>query len=126
MVKIELKGRVARVNQTKLRKNPDNWHDVVIPGLDRRNDVPTVPERVPGTNESFKFRKDQYKQLVDDTELRPTSETGPKLGGKILEPETEDERGDLFENSDDDIEYVSGPQDSFLEEFLLSGFATME
>ena len=32
-----------RVNQTKLRKNPDPWHDVVIPGLEGRDAIVTVP-----------------------------------------------------------------------------------
>ena len=43
MVTIDLKGTATQVNQSKLRKNPDNWHDVVIPGLDGRDAVPTVP-----------------------------------------------------------------------------------
>ena len=36
-------GQVIAVNQSKLRKNPDPWHDVVIPGLDGKDAVPTVP-----------------------------------------------------------------------------------
>merc|ERR1712078_78935 len=41
MVTIDLNGRSVVVNQSKIRKNPDNWHDVVIPGLHGRDDVPT-------------------------------------------------------------------------------------
>jgi len=43
MVTIDLKGHSARVNQSKIRKNPDNWHDVVIPGLHGRDGVVIVP-----------------------------------------------------------------------------------
>ena len=43
MVLIDVKGQTLRVNSTKLRKNPDNWHDMVIPGLEGRDDTPTVP-----------------------------------------------------------------------------------
>ena len=43
MVTIDLKGQSVRVNQSKLRKNPDNWHDVVIPGLHGRDGTVTVP-----------------------------------------------------------------------------------
>jgi len=43
MVSIEVKGQIFRVNMSKLRKNPDPWHDVVIPGVDNRDAVVTVP-----------------------------------------------------------------------------------
>ena len=43
MVIIEAKGQTLRVNNSKLRKNPDDWHDVVIPGLEGRDGTPTVP-----------------------------------------------------------------------------------
>ena len=43
MVMIELSGQAVQVNQSKLRKNPDPWHDVVIPGLEGRDGVVTVP-----------------------------------------------------------------------------------
>ena len=43
MVLIDVKGQTLRVNSTKLRENPDNWHDMVIPGLEGRDDTPTVP-----------------------------------------------------------------------------------
>jgi hypothetical protein len=43
MVTIELNGQSTRVNQSKIRKNPDNWHDVVIPGLAGRDGTVTVP-----------------------------------------------------------------------------------
>ena len=46
MVTIDLGGQVVTVNQSKLRKNPDSWHDVVIPGID---DTEVIIE-VPGTN----------------------------------------------------------------------------
>ncbi len=49
MLLIEVKGHHARVNQSKMRNNPDEWHGVVIPGLDGRDGVvivsPEVPER---------------------------------------------------------------------------------
>ena len=47
MVVIEVKGESYRVNQSKLRKNPDPWPDVVIQGVDNRDTVATVPG-VPG------------------------------------------------------------------------------
>ena len=43
MVLIDNKGQTLRVNKSKLRKNPDNWHDVVTPGLQGKDGVPTVP-----------------------------------------------------------------------------------
>ena len=43
MVTIDLKGQSSRVNQSKIRKNPDNWHDVVIPGMHGRDGIVTVP-----------------------------------------------------------------------------------
>ena len=48
MVKIELtedqKGsRQFWGNRSKLKPNPDPWHDVVIPGFDGRDAVPEVP-----------------------------------------------------------------------------------
>ncbi len=43
MIKIDINGKTIRVNQSKIRKNPDPWHDVVIPGLERRDAVVTVP-----------------------------------------------------------------------------------
>ena len=48
MVKIELtedqKGsRQFWCNRSKLKPNPDPWHDVVIPGFDGRDAVPEVP-----------------------------------------------------------------------------------
>ena len=43
MLTIDLRGQAVRVNQSKIRKNPDPWHDVVIPGLEGRDDSPTVP-----------------------------------------------------------------------------------
>ena len=49
MVTIDLGGQAVLVNQSKLRKNPDPWHDVVIPGVDGRNDYPTVPGEHPDT-----------------------------------------------------------------------------
>ena len=47
MVSIDTDGISWRVNQTKVRKNPDPWHDVVIPGLEGRDAVPTVPGMLP-------------------------------------------------------------------------------
>jgi len=43
MVGIDLNGTIVRVNESKLKLNPDPWHDVVIPGLDNRDTVVTVP-----------------------------------------------------------------------------------
>ena len=43
MLNIDLKGQTVRVNQSKIRKNPDNWHDVVTPGMHGRDDTVTVP-----------------------------------------------------------------------------------
>ena len=43
MVTIDYKGQPALVNQSKIRRNPDPWHDVVIPGVDGHDGVPTVP-----------------------------------------------------------------------------------
>eukprot|EP00975_Prorocentrum_lima_P025846 5438502-Prorocentrum_lima.AAC.1 len=41
MITIELAGRTIRVNQSKLRPNPDPWHDVNIPGLEGCDLVPS-------------------------------------------------------------------------------------
>jgi len=43
MVDLQFKYGTMKVNQSKMRKNPDPWHDVVIPGLEGRDDHPTVP-----------------------------------------------------------------------------------
>ena len=43
MVTLDLAGQEVTVNQSKIRKNPDPWHDVVIPGVDGRDDYCTVP-----------------------------------------------------------------------------------
>ena len=43
MVSIDLNNKVVRVNQSKIRKNPDPWHDVVIPGVTGRDEEVTVP-----------------------------------------------------------------------------------
>ena len=43
MLLAEIKGHNARTNQSNIRKNPDEWHDVVIPGLDGKAGVVTVP-----------------------------------------------------------------------------------
>jgi len=48
MVNIDLNGTVCRVNESKLKLNPDPWHDVVIPGVDNRDAVVTVPP-IPGS-----------------------------------------------------------------------------
>ena len=33
-------------NISKIRKNPDPWHDVVIPGLDGRDGAVTIPGQI--------------------------------------------------------------------------------
>jgi len=43
MVTIEMGGRMTLTNCSKIRKNPDPWHDVVAPGIDGREGVVTVP-----------------------------------------------------------------------------------
>jgi len=43
MVTIDIGGRMTLTNISKIRKNPDPWHDVVIPGLDGRDGTVTVP-----------------------------------------------------------------------------------
>ena len=43
MLSLDLAGQTVQVNQSKIRKNPDPWHDVVIPGVDGRDDYCTVP-----------------------------------------------------------------------------------
>jgi hypothetical protein len=43
MVASDLGGQAVRVNQSMLRKNPDLWRDVVIPGIDGRDATVIVP-----------------------------------------------------------------------------------
>ena len=43
MIKIDIGEKPVLVNQSKIRKNPDPWHDVMIPGLLNRDGVPVVP-----------------------------------------------------------------------------------
>ena len=45
MVTLDLAGQTVQVNQSKIGKNPDPWHDVVIPGVDGRDDYCTVPQQ---------------------------------------------------------------------------------
>ena len=44
MLLLDIKGHCARVNQPKVRHNPDEWHVVVIPGLVGKDGVAIVPE----------------------------------------------------------------------------------
>ena len=57
MVTIDLNGNTINANQFKLRKNPDEWHDIVIPGLRGKDGTVTVPGT---TREEF----DPAKQRV--------------------------------------------------------------
>ena len=86
-----------RVNQSKLRKNPDNWHDVVIPGLDRRNDVPTVPERKTDSNEPVKFKRNA------EPEIWPDKEEGPSLNKQLLPHPDDQQARELFGDTDDEF-----------------------
>jgi len=45
MLNILWRNTSIRVNSSKVRLNPDPWHDVVVPGLQGRDAVPTVPTR---------------------------------------------------------------------------------
>ena len=54
-----------RVNQTKVRKNPDTWHDVVIPGLDGADGTCEVPCEPPESGQ------EEQEGLYMDTVLDP-------------------------------------------------------
>lgn len=75
MVGIQYKGQVTTVNQSKLRRNPDPGHAVVIPGLDNRDAVPEVPLPERGAE---KKHDGQGKTVEIPTEVNVGSETaGP-------------------------------------------------
>eukprot|EP00973_Karenia_brevis_P020168 2767148-Karenia_brevis.AAC.1 len=43
MIKIDLDNTTVVVNQSKIGKNPNPWHDEVIPGVVNKDGVPTLP-----------------------------------------------------------------------------------
>ena len=90
MVHIEVDGQTKQVNQTKLRKNPDMWHDVVIPGMDRRNGKPTVPQAIPinGDAENHRARREEPKVPVVTKRLTHKQTYPPKE-----EPPKQEETG---------------------------------
>ena len=44
MVKVHVEHAVRRVNQSKIRRDHDEWHDVAVPGLDNLDPVPGAVE----------------------------------------------------------------------------------
>ena len=44
MVNVHIDNNVAHVNQSKIRRDHDEWHDVAVPGLDNPDPVPLAVE----------------------------------------------------------------------------------
>ena len=44
MVNVHVDSTVMRVNQSKIRRDHDEWHDVAVPGLDNPDPVPLAVE----------------------------------------------------------------------------------
>ena len=44
MVNVHVDDAVARVNQSKIRRDHDEWHDDAVPGLDNPDPVPLAVE----------------------------------------------------------------------------------
>ena len=44
MVNVHVDNSVIRVNLSKSRRDPDEWHDVAVPGLDNPDPVPLALE----------------------------------------------------------------------------------
>ena len=44
MVNVHVDSSVMRVNQSKIRRDHDGWHDVAVPGLDSPDPVPLAVE----------------------------------------------------------------------------------
>ena len=44
MVNVHVDSTVMRVNQSKIRRDHDEWHDVAVPGLDSPHPVPLAVE----------------------------------------------------------------------------------
>ena len=44
MVNVHVDSSVLRVNQSKIRRDHDEWHDVAVPGLDSPDPVPLAVE----------------------------------------------------------------------------------
>ena len=101
MVTIDLKGQAVRVNQSKIRKNPDNWHDVVIPGLHGRDGVVTVPSLENKNMPSQRPTKRIMKKTSPGGIPKPTpSPSTPIMVDPVYEPQVspdfEDEETELF------------------------------
>ena len=116
MIEIDLKGKTIQVNQSKIRKNPDKWHDVVIPGLEGRDGVPeypgeVFPEVVPPT---VRLRK--KTTVIPQPTVRLMKKTPPlevptkakkvSLPEKVPEPEQKMSiEEELFGPADEEPEY---------------------
>ena len=44
MVNVHVDNAVMRINQSKIRRDHDEWHDVAVPGLDNPDPVPLAVE----------------------------------------------------------------------------------
>ena len=44
MVNVQVDSAIMRVNQSKVRRDHDEWHDVAVPGLDTSNPSPEIVE----------------------------------------------------------------------------------
>ena len=44
MVNVHVDNAVKRVNQSKIRRDHGEWHDVAVPGLDKPDPVPLAVE----------------------------------------------------------------------------------
>jgi hypothetical protein len=48
MVTVETNGTITRVNQSKVRRDHDPWHDVPLPPILEDNQVPAAPSEEQG------------------------------------------------------------------------------
>ena len=66
MVNVHVDNAVMRVNQSKIRRDHDEWHDVAVPGLD--NPDPAPQHRNPSRNQETEhhfLRKERRKKKGD-------------------------------------------------------------
>ena len=91
MVTLDLAGQTVQVNQSKIRKNPDPWHDVVVPGVDGRDDYCTVPDSPPVVvrrRRTGKQPEHSPPPLVQDAgEREPSPEYSPLDGSPPPTPD---------------------------------------
>lgn len=100
MAHIEVDGMTKRAKQTKLRKNLDMWHDVDIPGLDRPDGKPTVPEAIEINGNQTQMDEEARIEKKTNTQ-RPNCLTSKKSRPHIINPDPHFYDGDPeFRSSD--------------------------